>query len=80
MVVWYWECNFIAKYNRKKSRDTHPNQRILCVANSSEGAEVENEGELSIVQRKGERRKSRMLDTWAETAIVGRIHTTGFQR
>lgn len=63
MAVWYRECNFIAKHNTKNRRDTHPNQRILGVAYSSEGAEVENEGELSIVQRKGERRKSRMLDT-----------------
>lgn len=51
-----WRCfrvryqeHFQPQHNSKK--DTHPNQRILGVANGSEGAEVEDQGELSILQR-----------------------------
>lgn len=49
-----------------KTHCTYPNERILGVSNSGEGAEVEDEDELGLLQGKCEMGKSRVLDagTW----------------
>lgn len=52
----------------EKHSGTHPNERVLGVANGGEGAEVEDKDELGFFLGKGEGGKSRVLYAGAGAA------------
>lgn len=54
---------------------THPDQRVLGVADGGEGAEVEDEGELGLFHRQKNGSKSRVLDAGARP--VWRLGSVG---
>lgn len=78
MKLWYYSEHYFVISNKEKHSGTYPNERILGVADSGEGAEVEDEGELGLLQGQGEGGKSRVLDAGAG-AVGCWCPTTGCQ-
>lgn len=50
MKLGYYSEHYFVICNKEKHSGTYPNERILGVADSGEGAEVEDEGELGLLQ------------------------------